>query len=189
MGAMMPLSEGWRDHYERMLRSRARLAEAAGPSSIGSDEARDRLYHFFQDAFHLRDWLYNSDDPVVAAKAAGLKHQQNTYIKTTPVLALCADVCNGTKHFTLSRAETGDTSTTISSQSVAITLPAFEVRVEFPGPAERKRARREAEARQAQATATHEWIITSDGQPYDAVQLADDVIAAWNSWLNAKSLL
>ncbi|MGW6502985.1 hypothetical protein [Nonomuraea angiospora] len=183
----MPLSEGWRDQYERMLRSRARLAEAADPSSIGSDEARDRLYHFFQDAFHLRDWLYNSDDPAVRVKAAVLKNQQNTYIKTTPVLALCADLCNGTKHFTLTRAETGDLTTTISSQSVSITLPPFESRSEFPGPAERATERREEEERRA--TATHRWGITSDGQQYDAMQLADNVIAAWNSWLNSHSLL
>lgn len=39
----MPLSETWRDQYDRMLRSHQALIAAAGPSTIGSDAARDIL--------------------------------------------------------------------------------------------------------------------------------------------------
>lgn len=184
----MPLSEGWRDQYERMLRSRARLAEAAGPSTIGSDEARDRLYHFFQDAFHLRDWLRYSDDSAVARKAEAL-WGQNNHIKATPALALCHDICIGVKHFALDRPATGDQNTTIDQQSVSLTLPAFETRMEFPGPAQRAIDQREAEEQAAAATATHRWRVTSNGAHRDAIDLADEVIAAWDDWLKAKGLL
>ncbi|MFI6454288.1 hypothetical protein ACIBF6_22330 [Streptosporangium amethystogenes] len=59
----MTFSEGWRDQYERMLRSRRELSSAAGPGSMGSKAARDILFHFFQDACHLKDWMKN--DPAL----------------------------------------------------------------------------------------------------------------------------
>ncbi|GAA3123306.1 hypothetical protein [Nonomuraea salmonea] len=178
----MPLSEGWRDQYNRMLRSRARLAEAAGPSSIGSDEARDRLYHFFQDAFHLRDWLRYSDDPTITAKAAAL-WGAGSHIKATPVLALCHDICIGVKHFRVDRPATGDAATTISSQSVTLNVAVLSAQAYIDsGKAERG-------APAELTTAIHVWEISSDGQVYDAVQLADDVIAAWNGWLRANGML
>lgn len=183
----MPLSEGWRDQYDRMLRSRARLGEAAGPSSIGSDEARDRLYHFFQDAFHLRDWLRYSDDQAVEAKATAL-WGENNHIKATPALALCHDICVGVKHFALDRPATGDTNTRVDQQSVGLSLPVFEIRAEFPGPLQRAYDQRMAEE-QAAAMATHRWRIASNGVHRDAVDVADEVIAAWDDWLCANGLL
>jgi len=180
----MPLSEGWRDQYQRMLRSRDRLTEAAGPSSIGSDEARDRLYHFFQDAFHLRDWLYNSDDPAVSAKAAVLKGNNN-HIKATPTLALCADVCNGIKHLKLTTTQTGDQTTTVASQSAKITPATVAATTRIPGPGQSTPPAPKAAA----AVGEHAWLITSNGQQHDAIGLADKVIAEWDKWLNDQQLV
>jgi hypothetical protein len=46
-----------------MIRSRDRPNEVlADGSAVGSDEAGNRLYHFFQDALHLKDWLQS--DPI-----------------------------------------------------------------------------------------------------------------------------
>lgn len=176
----MPLSEGWPDQYDRMLRSKVRLAEAAGPSSIGSDEARDRLYHFFQDAFHLRDWLLH--DPT-SAPVSGDLTGANNHIKATPALALCHDVCIGIKHLALSRPATGDSSTAITNQSVSVTPSTISVGVSIGGTPSRPRTPTPP------ATATHEWVITSDGRTCDAVDLADQVIAAWDDWLKVHGLL
>ncbi|MEV5896716.1 hypothetical protein [Nonomuraea fuscirosea] len=183
----MPLHEGWLDQYNRMLRSHVRLIEAAGPSSLGPDEARDRLYHFFQDAFHLRDWLRYSDNPNVKARATAL-WGENNHIKATPALALCHDICVGLKHFSVDRPATGDSATTIDQQNVQVALPVFETRVEFPGSLQHAHDQRLAEE-QAVATAAHRWRITSNGAHCDALDLADEVIAAWDSWLRANSLL
>lgn len=182
----MPLSENWRDQYERMLRSRARLTEAAGPSSVSSDEARDRLYHFFQDAFHLRDWLRYSDDQSIATRAQAL-WGSNNHIKATPALALCHDLCIGMKHFTVERPATGDKTTTVDRQDVSIGLPAFETISEFPGPVQRAKDQREAG--KPGVTSRHSWRVVSAGQTCDAIDLADQVIVAWDSWLKANGLL
>jgi hypothetical protein len=162
----MNISSSWREQHDRMRRSHTALMErATGQVSVGSDEARDALYHFFQDAYHLKDWLKNdSTRPVNGV-------QLENDITSTPELALCADLCNGTKHFGLNRsARTGDSSTGFDSQSVNIFAPA-------------------AGASQASGYAAHSWTVTSGGSTLDALKLADDVVAAWDNLLRAKGLL
>ncbi|MDP4511733.1 hypothetical protein [Nonomuraea turcica] len=161
-----PLGEGWRDQHQRMLRSHVRLAEAAsGAMSGGSDEARDRLFHFFQDAYHLKDWLKNDDDPRIPPNGDVEALFTNPQ-RSIAVLRLAADLCNGVKHRKLraGTSKTGDDSTRISNQSVSIFLGSPVI-------------------------AEHQWYVTSGGQKYDVVELADDIVEAWNAWLTARKLL
>ena len=178
----MPLSEGWKDQYDRMLRSRVRLDEAAGASS--GDEARDMLYHFFQDAYHLKDWTLND---LGWRKIEGGKNKLTqdgqdleNHITATVPLARCADICNGTKHFTLDRPRIPGKPAEVAGQGRSLTLGAFETRAEF-GPVEH-----EVEE-QSEVLATYTWVVTWDNQRCDAVTLADQVIAAWDAWLSAPA--
>lgn len=159
-----PLGEGWRDQYQRMLRGRVRLEEAAMGGS-GSDEARDRLFHFFQDAYHLKDWLKNDDDPRIPAKR-DVEALFTDPTSSVPVLRLAADLCNGVKHRTLrpGSSKSGDDSTRISNQNVTVFLG------DFPG-------------------AEHQWNVTSGGQVWDVLELADEIIEAWQHWLKKHGLL
>lgn len=182
----MPLSEGWRDQYERMLRSRARLA--VGSSSTDGDQARDMLYHFFQDAYHLKDWILN-DLGWRTVKNGKKKLSQEAqdledHITATAPLAHCADICNGTKHLKLDTPKIKDKPARVAGRGRSLTLPPFETRSEFPGPAERTREQREADEQSA-VSATYTWVVTWDNQICDAVGLADQVIAAWDAWLSA----
>ncbi|SEH02344.1 hypothetical protein SAMN05444920_1262 [Nonomuraea solani] len=177
----MPFSEGWRDHYDRMLRSRRRLAEAAGPSSIGSDEARDHLYHFFQDSYHLKDWLVN--DPSLGFTPAA-KQALERHITATRALANCADLCNGTKHLVLNNPRVPGTPANLASQSVSVTLGAFETVSEF-GPSVKELATPPADA----TTAEHLWLVEFDGHYYDAANLADEVVAEWQNLLRVQGLI
>jgi hypothetical protein len=184
----MPLHEGWRDQYERMLRSRARLAEAAGPSSIGSDEARDRLYHFFQDAYHLKDWIindlgwYTMNGKKRELTKAGRALEQ--HITATWALALCADLCNGTKHLILSNERIPGKPAVFSSQSVSIELGPFETVSEFgsePKPLTTPSVN--------PTTARHSWLVEFDSQFYNAAQIAYEVVEEWQKALRANGLL
>jgi hypothetical protein len=83
---------GWREQYDRLLRSRDRLsAVATGRKHASSDEARDVLIHFFQDGWHLKDWLAN--DPAASVDRPAVE----AYVNKTPALMLCADIANGTE--------------------------------------------------------------------------------------------
>jgi hypothetical protein len=184
----MPLSEGWRDQYERMHRSRARLAEAAGAPS--GDDARDMLYDFFQDAYQLKDWIINDLGwyTMQGKKKELTQDGQDleSHITATVPLARCADICNGTKHLKLDRPRIPGKPAEVAGQGRSLTLPPFEVRSEFPGPVERAHEQREAEEQSA-VLATYTWVVTWDGGRSDAVQLADQVIAEWDAWLSAAA--
>lgn len=164
------LNEGWLDQYERMLRSRKRLADYASGKveNAGSDEVRDMLFHFFQDAYHLKDWLKN-DPGQTKVNNAAIEAATDAGRGGLIELALTGDLCNGIKHLRLTSARTGDLATTVTSQSVNI--HAGTVGGSTPGWVE------------------HHWTIESDGKQYDAGRLADDICAAWEAWLRGAGLL
>jgi len=86
------LLEGWRDQFDRMKRSHAALQRVNAGSEDGSTAARDVLYHFVQDAWHLKDWL-NSDPAASAVKA-----DVDRFVESTDALRDCQALCNATKH-------------------------------------------------------------------------------------------
>ena len=59
------LSETWKDQYRRMHRQFDLLQRTADQNKFEEihemNRARDILYHFCCDAFHLRDWLLNAN--------------------------------------------------------------------------------------------------------------------------------
>lgn len=182
----MPLAETWRDQYDRMLRSHDALITAAGPSDIGSHGARDALYHFFQDAYHLKDWIKHSPTsrPHVAKAGAVVEYLFDSD-EGLPHMQLAADVCNGIKHLRLDLpAKTGDQETTIASQDVTINaLPVFATAFVYSGRPAESNPQPEA------VTAEHAWTVTSNGRTWDALTLADEVVAEWERWLTTKKLL
>jgi hypothetical protein len=76
-----------------------------------------------------------------------------------PVLQLCADLANGSKHLVLTKPRTGDLSTTIARNDVAV----------FVGT----------------GTSAHRFYVASAGKEYDALQLAEDAVAEWTRFLSA----
>jgi hypothetical protein len=66
------LGETWTDQYERLRRSFALLRRVADSNNYDEelqqpDNARDVLYHFCCDAFHLRDWIRSSSNTLSQA--------------------------------------------------------------------------------------------------------------------------
>ncbi len=56
----------------------------------------DDVYAFFQNCYHLKDWIKN--DP-----ACSYWGNVEKMINENPHLKICADLCNGLKHLTLTR--------------------------------------------------------------------------------------
>jgi hypothetical protein len=83
--------EGWDAHYRRMQRSHAKLANHVTVGPYNSEHYDDDLYHFFQDAWHLKDWIKN--DPAAFVKAPNIE----TDLKGD-AFEITADLANGTKH-------------------------------------------------------------------------------------------
>jgi hypothetical protein len=153
---------GWREQYDRMGRSLDRLTRAAtGIDHASSDDARDLLFHFFQDAYHLKDWIKND--------LTTLGRDVEDFINGSTPLSLCADLCNGTKHFRLTTTRTGDVATGFESQSVTVRpAPVGSGRIAAP--------------------ALHSWTVMSGGRDHDALALAGEVAAEWRAWLMKQGL-
>ena len=153
----MTILTGWREQYERMRRSHERLRGIAeGRERASSDAARDALFHFFQDAYYLKDWIKN--DSTIEMRDV------EKWIDNTEPLQLCADLCNGTKHFKLTRTRTNDTSTAVETQSATVRPSTI------------------GSGRSAEPP-LHGWTVQSDSRSRDAIDLSDDVVSAWQSWL------
>jgi hypothetical protein len=118
----------------------------------------DEAYAFFQNSHHLKDWLKN--DPS-AASAVGDVEQA---ISASPWLSLCADLANGSKHLTLTRAR-ADPATKIGSKRFALNLgggPPF---------------------------ISAKYEVHSQGQTFDAFTVATECVREWEAYLKAKGLL
>src|SRR5215469_15607924 len=52
---LKPGLTGWREQYDRMMRAYERLQQPVWSSIAYYDD----LHHFFQDCWHLKDWIKN----------------------------------------------------------------------------------------------------------------------------------
>jgi adenosylcobinamide amidohydrolase len=59
---------------------------------VPSENYEDDVHSFFQNCYHLKDWIKND-------AALNLKADVETFVANTICISLCADICNGLKHF------------------------------------------------------------------------------------------
>ena len=149
-------NRSWDGQYHRMIRSFQNLwGVAPVTNSFVAADIEDGFINFFQNAWHLKDWLKN--DPTTSAQVRDIEQ----HVNATPALKLVADVANGSKHLSLRTARTGDTSTNMNHMS-------------FGG-----------DPTQGLTGSIH---VESGGTTFDAIQVARDGIAAWDSYLLSKGL-
>lgn len=95
------LNETWKEQYDRMQRSFARLNQK--DQFCDMMDARDVLYHFCSDAFHLRDWIA-ADLGIGEASTNTIAYQINKEaIWPSLELSACCDIANGFKHHVVHR--------------------------------------------------------------------------------------
>jgi hypothetical protein len=89
----------WAQQWSRVERWYLRFSEtnSGRRHDRESDYYQDEAYAFFQNAYHLKDWLKN--DPNSSAIVSDIEQ----VISQSRNLSLCADLCNGSKHLRLDR--------------------------------------------------------------------------------------
>ena len=100
----------WEQQLDRTERNFNRAKQVCAGSvksnGIGSipdpDECLDQIFNFYLNCYHLKDWLINDKN------FPADKKQVEKYINQNWELKLCADLCNGQKHFVLKRPRSGD---------------------------------------------------------------------------------
>jgi hypothetical protein len=202
------LNENWRDQYERMKRSYGLLNEIGQPTALPQDvvPARDVLYHFCCDAFHLRDWIAATLGTNANQRTTIRGQLDNQVIIPSPELSACRDIANGSKHLVLDGPSfvtgTNQAHSEVVSHSINIAVPPMQavasahasasvthpdgtVDADPPGPPPPPVAAPASSGGYIQDTFT----IDINGQEHDARDVATKAVAAWDNWLQGNSPL
>ena len=123
----------------------------------GTDVALDAVLSFFWAVHHLKDW--HANDPVSAVTKA----EVDSLINRSLMLRLCADLANGSKHLSLTPPRTGDKSTDIARNDVAV----------FAGT----------------GTAAHRFYVQSGDQECEVLDIAGAAVVEWTGFLTEQGPL
>jgi hypothetical protein len=85
-----------REQWSRVLRWRERVRVALSPPCANPDDAMDMCLALFMNLYHLRDWIKSTD--------ATLDRAINAHVRSSRPLSLARDLCNGSKHMSLTSA-------------------------------------------------------------------------------------
>lgn len=159
----------WTEQWDRVFRWLSRVQETAAgrPHDRPTDWYQDEVYAFFQNCWHLKDWLKN--DPAAAASAASdvetFASDVETFASESPNLCLCADLANGSKHLRLKRPRV-DPETEIGRRD-------YKLAIGSPGG----------------ETISVRYGVDAGGKTHDALELAEACWKAWQTYLSARGLL
>jgi len=117
----------------------------------------DDVYAFFQNCYHLKDWL--KKDPAFKAP-----EDIEKFVEKTLCLALCADICNATKHLGLDTRKKGKGPRSGHESKVA----KREYKVGFGA---------EGDSMSCQVTVEH------NGKNVDAYTLATECLKEWEEFV------
>ncbi|MEU5199029.1 hypothetical protein AB0G86_34160 [Streptomyces scabiei] len=151
------LGQGWQSQWERVDRRLGTVQAVYTGTQGGTDVAIDAVLSFFETVHHLKDWLRNDE-------ASGVtKDNVHTVIDGSPALQFCADLANGSKHFKLTTSQTGDFSTTIARNDVAVLV--------------------------GTGTSAHRFYAVSGDEERDVLEIAEEAVATWRDFLSRRHLI
>jgi hypothetical protein len=132
--------------------------------AANTDFLNDEVYAFFQNCYHLKDWLKN--DSSSASKVKDVE----TFVGSSTPLTICADLANGSKHLLLKRPR-GDASTTVGARHFNVTISDSISGGSTP------------------TTISIRYEVHANRQVYDAYTIATDCLGEWEAYLNRQGLL
>ena len=130
--------------------------EHTAPSDIYIDD----IYSFFLNCYHLKDWLKNDPEYI------GHSDQQiEDHVTNTQALAICADICNGSKHLTFNHTPRSGAEPKLGKKTITIDVSDSLSGEEIP------------------TRITMQVEVEHAGNKLDAFQLATDALQSWESFI------
>jgi hypothetical protein len=123
------------------------------------EEYEDYLYAFFQNCWHIKDWISSDKSAPKRLKDAVKEVDKQSAIAP---LMLCADVANGSKHFGQSR----------DGKRHAKTVGEIEIEIDSKG--------------DSQTTYTYK-VVDDFGKSYEAIELARQALREWEKIISENS--
>ena len=147
------------DHWEKVKRQYSKVKEIQqGTMGEDSDNFKDQISHFFQDCFHLKDWI-KKDEPRLKQKVEDLFDKTNGIES----FKICADFANREKHAEAVIRTRIDSNTSIKTQSVKVAIGSPVV-------------------------SYYSWQIMAGGNYYDVFKLAKDCMREWQKFIQSEGL-
>jgi sugar-specific transcriptional regulator TrmB len=162
------------EQLERVKRSLAKIEN----QDRGQTEYEDDLWHFFQDCYHLKDWIKNDKNI-----SATIRNCIEGFIKNNKELRICADLANRSKHAELTRHNREDAEITRQNYTV---YPASAVLRSTADRSDICQVPSDVEP----IKSTREYIITlRDGSECKALVVVREAVKAWESFLLKNNLI
>lgn len=157
----------YREQYDRMKRWYERFSaiNQGRLHDTPSDNYLDEIYAFFQNCYHLKDWIKNDGTVAAHIQQSIESYINETYINSEQPLKLCADICNSLKHLRLDSSRSGE-SPAFGRKQFAVGL----------GPG-------------LPTTISLRYEVDTSSGSLDAFSLATDCVTAWDNFLRTNELL
>jgi hypothetical protein len=131
------------------------------PSAMFSiDNPTDDCISFFMHCYHIKDWVKQ-----LYCSTKEERQEVEDFIDANEELKVCADLCNGSKHFKLRSA-----SSYRSGEPQAVAVTDHQLVIYATG---------------SRSMELHKctFSITSDSASYDALQLAESCMILWKEYI------
>jgi hypothetical protein len=137
---------GYREQWNRTKRW---LKKFEGANPLIMPNCDDVVYAFFQNSWHLKDWIKNDESiPIETRKSV------ERIVKSYPARILCADLANGSKHLALKNPRSGVVAPTLVQSLKIVGGDSSKTRLDYE-------------------------VMCDDGTRVQALDIAHEVQAAW----------
>lgn len=157
----MKRAADYQEQYDRMKRWYERFSALNNGRlhDVPSENYLDEIYAFFQNCYHLKDWIKNDSLP------SNIQSAVESYINHDRALSLCADICNSLKHLQLKSDRSGE-NPSFGKKHYAVTVgPGLPITISL------------------------KYEVDTNSGPIDAFILATNCIAAWDAFFKQHGLL
>ena len=145
------------ERTERYLKRMQRLYSGVPASWEERNNYEDDVYTFFIHCHHIQDWF------VELNLLGATREDVNELINGIQALRICADICNATKHYKITRKlRSPDQPHIVSRKHVGHS---------------------EGPMGDAQPILMSTFTILSDGKKYDVLEVAEACINAWHAFI------
>jgi len=147
--------ERWFKIYEKINDGILVSPSVTFESVITSEIYRDYVFFFFQNCYHLKDWIiYDFNNKAVTKKV-------ESFVNDNFCMSLCADLCNSIKHLSLKKSR--------SKRN-----PEFTAIPDYTEVKEGKKS-----------FIYIQWFVKANGEYIDAFQIATECMKKWAEFINA----
>ena len=121
----------------------------------------DEIHSFFENCFHLNDWLKNDNKPYLAFNASSVDGNK---VKASRYMEICRAICIGDKHFNINDEFIIDKKTKFCANDI-------EIRIGNPHIIKLK------------------YYVKVNGDIIDVEKIADECITEWKEFLKLNNLI